>query len=282
MVAFSKKWKQRMYEERKKFLASAKIASGCVDCGLWGPDELLSFDHVRGEKIISIGSQWDVSLERVKEEISKCDVVCLNCHAIRTNKRIQEKATGLPPFEGFPKIARLSRLCLVTEKIDGTNSTVWVDGDGDVWAASKNRWVTPEDDNYGFAKWVSEHEDAFRETGDGVYRGEWWGQGIQRNYGLKEKRFSLFNVMRWINNEEERNDDKQLVRPACCHIVPILMTGMFDEISFAGVMKNLSTTGSLAAPGFMKPEGIVIFHLQGNVGFKKTFEKDQHGKWSDE
>lgn len=33
--------------------------------------------------------------------------------------------------------------------------------------------------------------------------------------------------------------------------------------------------GSVAAPGFMKPEGIVIFHVQGNFGLKKTLEKDE-------
>jgi hypothetical protein len=36
--------------------------------------------------------------------------------------------------------------------------------------------------------------------------------------------------------------------------------------------------GSKAAPGFMKPEGIVVFHVAGNVGFKKTIEKDEEPK----
>jgi hypothetical protein len=36
--------------------------------------------------------------------------------------------------------------------------------------------------------------------------------------------------------------------------------------------------GSQAAPGFMKPEGVVLFHVAGNCGFKKTIEKDQEPK----
>jgi hypothetical protein len=44
-------------------------------------------------------------------------------------------------------------------------------------------------------------------------------------------------------------------------------------------MNTLKETGSIAAPGFMNPEGIVIFHTKGNLGFKKTFEKDDTGKW---
>jgi hypothetical protein len=36
--------------------------------------------------------------------------------------------------------------------------------------------------------------------------------------------------------------------------------------------------GSKAAPGFMKPEGIVAFHVAGNIAFKKTIEKDEEPK----
>jgi len=44
-------------------------------------------------------------------------------------------------------------------------------------------------------------------------------------------------------------------------------------------MYDLSLSGSIASPGYMNPEGIVIFHTKGNVGFKKTFENDDTGKW---
>jgi len=40
----------------------------------------------------------------------------------------------------------------------------------------------------------------------------------------------------------------------------------------------MSEYGSLAAPGFMNPEGIVSYHIAGNTGFKKTIEKDSEPK----
>lgn len=56
----------------------------CVDCGESNPLKL-SFDHVRGVKSFNIsGSTHRRSLKRIKEEIEKCDVRCLNCHAART------------------------------------------------------------------------------------------------------------------------------------------------------------------------------------------------------
>jgi hypothetical protein len=41
---------------------------------------------------------------------------------------------------------------------------------------------------------------------------------------------------------------------------------------------DLKVNGSYAAPGYMNPEGIVVFHVAGNVGFKKTLEKDEQPK----
>lgn len=167
-------------------------------------------------------------------------------------------------FQDFPKMARLSREIVITEKIDGTNAQVCVADDGTVLAGSRTRWITPGDDNFGFAAWVAEHADELRELGPGRHFGEWWGQGIQRKYGLSERRFSLFNTSRWGD-----------ARPACCHVVPELYRGPFDSFAVDAVLQRLSFEGSAAAPGFMKPEGIVVFHTAGNVGFKKTLEKDE-------
>jgi hypothetical protein len=78
---------------------------------------------------------------------------------------------------------------------------------------SRSRWITPDDDNFGFAAWVEANRDELLTLGPGRHFGEWWGSGIQRGYGLPkgEKRFSLFNVSRWGES-----------RPACCHVVPVL------------------------------------------------------------
>ena len=172
------------------------------------------------------------------------------------------------PFEGFESIARLSRECVVTEKIDGTNAQIYVGDDGLVLAGSRNRWLGLEktEDAFGFARWVKEHEDELRTgLGPGRHYGEWWGAGIQRRYGLSEKRFSLFNVGRWEEN-----------RPACCHVVPTLYTGRFESSRVDGCLDYLAKTGSVAAPGFMNPEGVVIWHEAARVLFKKTLDGDGH------
>lgn len=175
-----------------------------------------------------------------------------------------------PEFLEFPKIARLAREIIVTEKIDGSNGVIYVGEDGDVVAGSRSQWLIGSD-NFGFAKWVQEHKDELRTLGAGRHYGEWWGSGIQRGYGLPkgEKRFSLFNTSKW-------SDDA--LRPSCCHVVPVLHVGIFSTQAIQDCLDDLRTRGSRAAPGFMKPEGVVIFHPQGNVGFKKTIEKDEEWK----
>ncbi len=167
-------------------------------------------------------------------------------------------------FVKFPKMPRLSREMIITEKIDGTNAQVCISDDGlELQAGSRNRWITPGNDNAGFAQWCEEHKEELLKLGPGRHFGEWWGQGIQRRYGLDEKRFSLFNTFRW--GEE---------RPACCHVVPVLNKCLFDTRVIADTLDVLRENGSYAAPGFMKPEGIIIFHVAGNFGMKKTIIND--------
>jgi hypothetical protein len=183
----------------------------------------------------------------------------------------------MPPlFEEFSKIARLSRDCVVTEKIDGTNAQVYVGEDGSVLAGSRNRWLTVADDNFGFARWVAEHEQELRDgLGVGRHFGEWWGSGIQRRYGLDQKRFSLFNVARWVDDPHVQLTEKQAYVPPCCHVVPILYAGPFDTARIEATLTLLGATGSKAAPGFANPEGIVIWHEAARQLFKKTLVKDE-------
>lgn len=210
-------------------------------------------------------------------------------------------------FQPFPKMPRLSREIFITEKIDGTNAQIYIqefdllgahevdgmmrddpfilavsllsDGKGHVMrAGSRNRWIMPNDgekdenehsinkDNMGFAAWVKRNAVELMKLGPGRHFGEWWGQGIQCGYGLTEKRFSLFNVARWYD---------PAVRPLCCHVVPILYQGKFDTAEIEFTLDDLIANGSAAAPGFMRPEGIIVFHTAGQVGFKKTIHKDE-------
>jgi hypothetical protein len=180
-------------------------------------------------------------------------------------------------FKEFKKIPRLSRECVVTEKIDGTNGVIAIEENAIVWAGSKTRWLWNSkdgmlcDDNYGFASWVKTNIEDLKMLGIGYHYGEWWGGGIQRGYGLLkgEKRFSLFNVHRWSDS---------LVRPKCCDIVPVIYEGLFDTYMINGILHTMEEKGSLVVPGFMKPEGVVIFHKAGNLLFKKTIEKDDKPK----
>lgn len=197
-------------------------------------------------------------------------------------------------FQGFPKIARLSRDCIVTEKIDGTNAQILITtsladmpqlsselpiesvtsvGELHLIAGSRTRFIAPgKSDNHGFAAWVKANAEELVKLGPGRHFGEWWGSGIQRGYGLPkgEKRFSLFNTSIWADDA---------VRPACCSVVPVLYRGTFDtQTAVDEMLELLMELGSIAAPGFMKPEGIIVYHVAGNLYFKKTIEKDAEHK----
>lgn len=79
----SKRWER----EQKELFRSLK-SRPCRDCRIQYPYYVMQFDHVRGEKLFSIGARRNkVSKKRLLEEIAKCEVVCANCHAERTYQR---------------------------------------------------------------------------------------------------------------------------------------------------------------------------------------------------
>jgi hypothetical protein len=183
-------------------------------------------------------------------------------------------------FQPFPKLARLNRDIVITEKIDGTNAAIGVTDDGEVYAQSRTRIITPQADNFGFARWVAEHAEGLRFVlGPGLHFGEWWGAGIQRNYGLADKRFSLFNTARWrevlpivpFAGGDEFGLNNLLV-------VPTLYEGPFRIGWIDAALDRLATHGSVASHGFHRPEGIVIFHKAAGTMFKVTLENDEQPK----
>jgi hypothetical protein len=196
-------------------------------------------------------------------------------------------------FKKFNKIPRLKRDIIITEKIDGTNAQVYIlhvntntnmknDFESRGWRVikngdfsygivpgSRNKLITPKKDNFGFAKWVLNNADELIKLGPGRHYGEWWGAGIQRNYDLKTKVFSLFNTSRWI-------DPNGFVHcPEICEVVPVLYKGPWDQDMIDDSLNWLRTDGSVAAPGFYDPEGIVIYHPASNSLFKITLENDE-------
>jgi len=170
-------------------------------------------------------------------------------------------------FKEFPKMARLTRDCIITEKIDGTNASICITEDGRFLVGSRTRWITPDNDNAGFAKWAYQNKEELIKLGVGHHFGEWWGSGIQRGYGLQkgEKRFSLFNAKRWKGNPD---------LPKCCSVVPVLYEGLFSTEKVEQCLCDLLSNGSYAAD-FNKPEGVVVYHIAAGIGFKKTILNDE-------
>lgn len=167
-------------------------------------------------------------------------------------------------FEKWPSIMRERNLRLVIEeKIDGTNGAIHIQDNQVVGIQSRKRLITPEDDNFGFARWVMEHEDVLVDAlGEGLHFGEWWGSGIQRGYGLTngDKRFSLFNSARWAGARDHFESLN-----VGLNVVPTLFHGKAGTDGIEGTKAHalaiLRSQGSLASPGFKNPEGLIINFL---------------------
>ena len=77
---------RKSYDRRKELLNKIKDEP-CLDCKRKFPPCAMDFDHVRGDKEFTIGPSWATALDKLLEEIEKCELVCANCHRIRTQKR---------------------------------------------------------------------------------------------------------------------------------------------------------------------------------------------------
>ena len=174
-----------------------------------------------------------------------------------------------PDFQEFKKIPRLNREVVVTEKIDGTNACIVITPDSQVYAQSRSRFVVPgKQDNFGFAAWVHDNTDELLLLGEGYHFGEWWGRGIQRGYGQEERRFSLFNAGRWTAENV----------PPCVSVVPIICSGLLRDGVVENSLNDLRQYGSTAAPGYMHPEGVIVYHTAGGHYYKVLLENDEGHK----
>lgn len=220
-------------------------------------------------------------------------------------------------FQKFNKIPRLNRNCTITEKIDGSNAQVFIynseeplfpdtpienivtksfidtyslfEKDGVyIFAGSRTRWLTTEKngDNHGFAKWVQDNAEELLKLSEGRHYGEWYGKGINRNYGLDHHKFALFNVSKWHKNEprlisiDPKTKEEKYTKecPKCCDVVPIIAKGLFTTDLIESSIQCLKDNGSFAKIGFMKPEGIIVFHEASGKLFKVTCENDEKPK----
>jgi hypothetical protein len=219
------------------------------------------------------------------------------------------KASDYPKFRPIP---RLHRKIVITEKVNGSNGLVEVteidldtldgplDGIGAVIhtvegptylvrAGSRNRWLSPDNDNFGFAKWVWESARELSNLGVGKHYGEWFGKGIQSGYGLDEKRFALFNVNRWYNPRdpevtpaylEQFPKAQPIPELATLTVVPVIsiIDGKYTNIAVDEALHTLESEGSFIAPGFKDPEGIVVWHDAAGAYFKATIKNDEAPK----
>jgi hypothetical protein len=186
-------------------------------------------------------------------------------------------------FRPFPKIPRLRRDITITEKLDGTNAQINIarrNDDGVLFiesVGSRNRFITPgrTTDNFGFAGWVHENAAELLKLGEGQHFGEWYGHGIGRGYGLPQgdRRFALFNTHRWTAENPP---------PACCEVVPVLyhgtMLGREGADPTSTTLERLRTLGSVAVPGYMNPEGVIVYHGAAKQYFKVLLENDDTPK----
>ena len=84
--AWLKKARLRKARETKIWIDALKV-NPCVDCDGHFPPECMDFDHVRGHKEFNVGNGKLMSQEKLQREIDKCDLVCSNCHRVRTRAR---------------------------------------------------------------------------------------------------------------------------------------------------------------------------------------------------
>lgn len=165
-------------------------------------------------------------------------------------------------FKPWPKITRIEnrRKPIFTEKIDGTNACIVISPDGELLCQSRSRFITPENDNYGFAGWAYSNKEELLKLGEGYHFGEWWGLGIQRGYAQTEKKFSLFNTRRWGPHNPNT--------PSCVSVVPVLPVSSVEE-----AVRFLRENGSVAAPGFLQVEGAVMYEPDTDTCFKIILDK---------
>jgi hypothetical protein len=180
----------------------------------------------------------------------------------------------IPEFRSFGKILHINKLCMsITQKIHGTNAQIYIyknqDGILDLVCGSRSRWLSPDDDNHGFAKFVQENKQEFIDKlGEGRHFGEWCGPGINAGEGLKEKILCLFNWRRWSGKE----------LPVRTSTVPLLYDGPISLQAINNAMDLLKGDGSMLVPGYKKPEGIVI-ELDGQF-YKNVFDNEEV-KWKE-
>ena len=82
---------------RRAQLIELKEGKPCADCGQVFHHVCMDWDHVRGEKLMNVSQMVNRAWDQVLAEIEKCELVCANCHRLRTWRRLQAAGVEVPP-----------------------------------------------------------------------------------------------------------------------------------------------------------------------------------------
>jgi len=77
---------ERVRQEARAFIVDFLRTHPCVDCGE-SDIVVLEFDHLRDKRANVSYLIQSAEIQRIKDEIEKCEVVCANCHRRRTSRR---------------------------------------------------------------------------------------------------------------------------------------------------------------------------------------------------
>lgn len=152
-----------------------------------------------------------------------------------------------PSIEGFHNVkksiaktdAHPNCIYSAKVKIHGTNAGVTIMPNGKVYAQSRNRIITPDDDNMGFAHWVENTKNywtqlRWRKCPITVF-GEWFGEGIMKSTSASQvpgKHFAVFAIMNEFNMFSSDTDswvkgiifnEKYKNIPENLHVIPKLV-----------------------------------------------------------
>lgn len=233
----------------------------------------------------------DEELVNFVQEVAKTREIALE-KGYRELVKDYERGNTMGEFKGWGSTPRFHKGLTITEKIDGTNACIVI-FNGEVKAQSRKRMITPEDDNYGFAKWVYENAGALTDTlGYGYHYGEWFGEGIQKNpLGITGKRFALFHATKYtIENGYDLEQVDGL------ETVPLLFHGQADVWTIPHLLEKLKVFGSKVAGAktetvqvftgpdgsysvAAKPEGVIVWHKETQQKYKILLEDDASHKW---
>jgi len=95
----------RSARRKKELFRKLKSNETCFDCNNIYPYYVLHFDHVE-DKRYEVANLRHASLEKLLSELEKCDLICANCHAIRTFQRKQGNSMQQSPVKRLAAVTQ--------------------------------------------------------------------------------------------------------------------------------------------------------------------------------